>query len=206
MFYGCSRKFLKVVAGYKSTQGWAPTLYPRLNDIFLVCSHWTFRRDVLDQLKEPAVIFQHIFAHRHRRLFTKPRLDNILSHFSSNNPPVVIVDPWVSLVPALKQQLTFPLPHSSPKCFQWRRKQHLPEGCMHMKYLKKSNVFLFLSLFLFDWHQRNIFDVISSEFTYSGLILRNNCGAMTRTSCRIKKKKKINLRTNHIIFMLNILG
>lgn len=73
------------------------------------------------------------------------------TYFLIKHPPIVTADPWVSLVPALKQQLSLPLPHSSPKCFQWRKKQHLPEGYVHMKFHKET----VYSLLSFDWLGRN---------------------------------------------------
>lgn len=81
---------------------------------------------------------------------------NWTAYFLIKHHPIVIADPWVSLVPALKQQLSFPLPHCSPKCFQWRRKQQSPEGYVHMKSPPPKKGFVFFALIWLAWEKHNM--------------------------------------------------
>lgn len=84
-------------------------------------------------------------------------------YFLIKHPPFVIAGPWVSLVPALKQQLSFPLPHSSPQCFQWRKKQQLPEGYVHMKLQKRKVWFICTALILLA---RIMWNLISTDVDF----------------------------------------
>ena len=103
---------------------------------------WIFKNFYTNCLS-PSVIVPHTIAHTWTHMQGQTQSTDWTKYFLIRHPPIVIADPWVSLVPALKQQLSFPLPHSSPKCFQWRRKQHLPEGYVHMKFHKKIVWFIF---------------------------------------------------------------
>lgn len=98
----------------------------------------------------PSVIIAHSIAHTWTHMENQTQSTDWTKYFLIKHPPFVIAGPWVSLVPALKQQLSFPLPHSSPKCFQWRRKQQLPEGCVHMKLQKRKKCDLYAVLSFFS--------------------------------------------------------
>lgn len=133
-----------VITRHKLMQGWAAPSYPSLNYTVhcwvagighsedLDIMSWINLRDQLYYTSTYST-----FAHTWTHMQGHTQSIDWTTYFLIKHPPIVIANPWVSLVPAFKQQLSFPLPHSSPKCFQWRRKQHLPEGYMHMKFLKK---------------------------------------------------------------------